>query len=138
MTLGDLSLFSGIGTKMDYLNKRQGIIAQNIANANTAGYIPQDLKPLDFGSALDKSTRARTISSPDRTSSMHLSGGSAGGSRLDSTTAQKATYDITPSGNAVVIEEQMMKAGETSMDYNLMTNLYQKHVSMIRMALGGN
>jgi len=36
----------------------------------------------------------------------------------------------------VIIEEQMVKASQTTMDYNLMTNLMRKNVGMIQTALG--
>ena len=49
---------------------------------------------------------------------------------------QKETYEVAPSGNAVIIEEQLLKAGQNVMDYNLMVNVYQKQVSMLRTALG--
>jgi len=48
----------------------------------------------------------------------------------------KKTYDVTPTGNAVVMEEQMVKSTETMTDYNLMTAIYQKNVNMMRTALG--
>jgi flagellar basal-body rod protein FlgB len=36
----------------------------------------------------------------------------------------------------VVVEEQMIKVAETQMDYQLVTNLYRKHVDMIKTAIG--
>ena len=51
---------------------------------------------------------------------------------------QKMTYEVTPSGNAVVLEEQMIKANENTMDFNLLTNLMRKQSGMIRTALGRN
>jgi flagellar basal-body rod protein FlgB len=35
----------------------------------------------------------------------------------------------------VVLEEQMMKVGQTSMDYQTITNLYKKQVNMIKTAI---
>jgi flagellar basal-body rod protein FlgB len=46
-------------------------------------------------------------------------------------------YETAPSGNAVILEQQLIKNAETVTDYQLMTNLYRKHVSMFKMALGG-
>jgi flagellar basal-body rod protein FlgB len=48
----------------------------------------------------------------------------------------KETYEVAPAGNAVVIEEQLMKVTETQGDYRLVTTLYQKHLSMLRAAIG--
>ena len=38
--------------------------------------------------------------------------------------------------DSVVLEEQMAKVGETGANYKLATNLYRKHIGMLRMALG--
>ncbi len=45
-------------------------------------------------------------------------------------------YEVKPSGNAVNVEQQMMLVAETAMDHQLALNLYQKHLGMIRTALG--
>ena len=49
----------------------------------------------------------------------------------------KKPYEIAPAGNAVVLEEQMMKIAETQIDYELTTILYRKNVHLLKMALGG-
>ena len=48
----------------------------------------------------------------------------------------KRPFETTPMGNSVVLEEQMAKVGETGVNYKLATNLYRKHIGMLRMALG--
>ena len=58
---------------------------------------------------------------------------SAGGFRAD---VAKGSFDVAPSGNAVNIEEEMMKVSETQNSYRLATNLYRKHVAMIKAAIG--
>ena len=44
----------------------------------------------------------------------------------------------SPDGNAVVVEEQMMKVGETQMAYAEAAGLYKKMFSMWRTALNGH
>ena len=58
MTTQSIALFKAIGAKMEYLSQRQNIISQNIANADTPGYQPKDLKPVDFGQTV-KNIRSR-------------------------------------------------------------------------------
>ncbi|MDP7142886.1 MAG: flagellar basal body protein, partial [Alphaproteobacteria bacterium] len=53
MTIDNIGLFQGLSAKMRYLNQRQTVISQNIANADTPNYKPQDLKPIDFGAVLE-------------------------------------------------------------------------------------
>jgi flagellar basal-body rod protein FlgB len=61
------------------------------------------------------------------------------GVNQDAKTVQsRMTYEVAPNNNAVIIEEQMVKANETQMDYNLMTNLMRKNIGMYYTALGRN
>jgi flagellar basal-body rod protein FlgB len=43
---------------------------------------------------------------------------------------------LSPVANSVVLEEQMMKAAQTQMDYQAVTGLYAKSVGLIKIALG--
>lgn len=49
---------------------------------------------------------------------------------------QVATKDSTLSGNGVELQKELMKVSETSMDYQLATNIYKKQVGLFRMILG--
>ena len=52
MTTQNLTLLNAMVQKMDWVEERQKIIAQNIANADTPEYRPQDLTPLNFKTML--------------------------------------------------------------------------------------
>jgi flagellar basal-body rod protein FlgB len=43
---------------------------------------------------------------------------------------------VAPDGNAVVLEEQALKAAQTALDFQLTSNLYRKYLGMVRIALG--
>ena len=45
MDLGDIPLFAMLRGRLGYLSQRQQVIAQNVANADTPGFTPTDLKP---------------------------------------------------------------------------------------------
>ena len=45
-------------------------------------------------------------------------------------------FETSPNGNAVVLEEQMAKLGEVQVQHRLTTELYRKHIGMIKIALG--
>ena len=49
---------------------------------------------------------------------------------------QRVTYEVKPDKNGVVLEEQMMKASDTQMNYNLMMNVYTSNMDMIRTSIG--
>jgi flagellar basal-body rod protein FlgB len=131
----DISLFKALGAKMQYLDANQTVIAQNIANADTPGYQTRQLSELDFGSLLDKvKERGRMNVSMNATDAKHL----GAGLNVDDVRNkdQKITYEVAPAGNAVVLEEEMVKSSQNTMDYNMVTNLYTKHVAMMKVALG--
>lgn len=135
MTIDKLGLMVALDAKMGYLNHRQTVISQNIANADTPGYRPQDLSDLDFGSVLDKVGAEKKMSvRMGSTNEMHMPPPSSvpGG---DAKEQRKGLYEVAPSGNAVVLEQQLIKSNETMIDYNLMTGIYKKQISMMKTAL---
>ena len=133
MTTENIGLFKAMSAKMRYLDERQRVLSQNIANADTPGFQPRDMVPVNFGEALQNVTKIRPNVSPTRTNSMHIAPGT-----IDDieNKKQKKVYESAPAGNAVILEEQMVASNETNMNYNLVTTLYQKNVNMIRTALG--
>jgi flagellar basal-body rod protein FlgB len=131
----EIALFKALGAKLDYLGQRHRVIAENIANADTPGYRPHDLKPVDFGAILKGVSEAPGGVTPAQTDAAHIgspTGEASGGGEAN----QKKVYEVAPVGNAVVIEEQLLSAGRNVMDYNLMLNIYQKQIGMMKIALG--
>ncbi len=133
MDLKSISFFSSLNQKMSWLTERQKVLAQNIANANTPGYTPKDLKKVSFKAHLDqtKSSGGLQMQTSDN---RHLSSttGSNGGFEVE-----KSNFAIgTPDGNAVNLEEELVKMAETQMEFTMATNLYRKHVGMVKTALG--
>ena len=45
MTLDDIPVFAMLRNRLGYLADRQQMIAQNVANSDTPGYTPRDLRP---------------------------------------------------------------------------------------------
>ena len=121
------NLFSLISEKMDYLTQRQGLIAQNIAQANTPNYKPKDV--ISFDEVLQK-THGTTHNSGFQlagTNPKHLQG-SSGASGLYKTQKQSDLYETKPSGNAVVLEQQMSNLSDTTAQYQMMTEIGRAHV----------
>lgn len=136
MSIQELPLMRAMAAKMIYLEKRQGVISQNIANADTPNYQSKDLTKVNFGTVLKDLTSTKGI--PDvnleTTNPMHMPNPNEivnSKNRKD-----KISYEVAPDKNGVIIEEQMVKANETQMDYNLMTNLMSKTANMYKIALG--
>ena len=129
---GKLNIFEAIGRKMSWLGQRQSVLAENIANADTPNYTPEDMKAGPFARLLARSVKPVT---PASTHPSHMNGPAASDRPAESD-EQRRRYETAPSGNSVVLEEQLIKVTETQMDYQLMSNLYRKHLAMIRTALG--
>jgi flagellar basal-body rod protein FlgB len=133
MTTQNIGLFKALNAKMHYLDTRQKVLAQNVANADTPGYVPKDLSKVDFGRVLQKVSKDNNVQ-VDTTNPMHM----PPSDHIDDpkNRASKLVYEVAPVGNEVSLEEQMVKSSQNTMDYSLMTTLYQKNVNMIKTALG--
>jgi flagellar basal-body rod protein FlgB len=146
MDFSKLPLFSAMTRRMSWLGQRQQVLAQNIAHVDTPGYTAQDLKEPNFNDLLrGASPGGLGTSGAVGTGGMsggHLtmvttSPGHIGGANLAKPVAEKAPdSERKTSGNTVVLEDQMMKVSKTAMDFQLTTNLYRKHLNMIKTALG--
>ena len=134
MDLNNLPVFKMLTTKMRWLHERQSVLAHNVANADTPGYQAKDLDELNFQRVLDGSLEPKVGMSMAKTASSHYALKATADAPFDS--KQSANRDQTPVGNSVNLEEQMIDMANTRMDYQMMTNLYRKHVSMLSMAIG--
>lgn len=129
MDLNDIPVLSAIKRRLNWLNKRQAVLAENIANANTPDYRAADLKPQSFKELmrgdLDRIGLAKTHDS-------HATGtlsGDSGGARVKG-------FEVLPSGNSVNLESEIVKVAETQIDYQAITGLYRKQMGLLKIALG--
>jgi len=135
MDLNKLTLFGMVKGRMAWLARRQEVLAQNVANADTPNYKPRDLKAFEFKDYM-KAQQGTTLKAVT-TSPLHMSGSQRSTSAFRDE-ENRSPYETAPDGNAVVLEEQMGKIGETQLQYQLTNELYRKHISMIKLALGKN
>jgi flagellar basal-body rod protein FlgB len=126
-----------IAKRMEWLGHRQTLIAENVANADTPKYTPRDLKQSSFAKLLrgPSSSASTTAKGPARTHEAHLT--SVGGQSSFQARARDDLYEVAPSGNAVVLEQELMKMNDVQAQHSLMVNLYRKHVQLMKLALRG-
>jgi flagellar basal-body rod protein FlgB len=68
-----------------------------------------------------------------RTEPGHLAPDGSGGGFAQ--TAQ-THYEVRPAGNAVSLEDEMMKVAANQIDYQAVTSLYTHSLGLIKIALG--
>ncbi|MDO9525514.1 MAG: FlgB family protein [Gemmobacter sp.] len=104
---------------------RQGIIARNMANADTPGYRAADLP--EFAEAW----RSSGDTAMRMTRSAHLSGG-----RNTTLTAIPELGNVGPNGNSVSLETEMVKAAEVKQQHDMALAIYSSLSGVVRTALG--
>ncbi|MCV6601029.1 MAG: flagellar basal body rod protein FlgB, partial [Cohaesibacter sp.] len=128
----DLNMFSMLRSKMHWHQTRQRVLAENVANADTPSYRARDLAA--FSTKPGLKLAAPQGLSTSITHSTHLKAQE----RIveDVFNSKKVDgFEITPEGNAVVLEEQMMKVTANQMDYQAVSTLYSKGMGLIKTAI---
>ena len=126
----DLPLVSMLKTRMHWHQARQKVLAENVSNADTPGFKPRDLRMPAF---LPNGAAVGGAIGVDRTSPLHIV---ASEGRPGEDPREARRFEVTPSGNAVNLEDEMLKVAQNQSDYQLATSLYQKSLQMLRTAVG--
>lgn len=134
MDPGGISLFRLAERRLAWLDQRQKVLAQNIANADTPGYAARDLRP--FAERLaSASAAAAPAGQPARTQPGHLP---AAGQAGPPGTVRRDRHppETTLDGNRVSLDDQLMRVSDTEIHQGLTTSLYRKYLGFFRIALG--
>src|SRR5258708_1722483 len=128
MAIADIGIFSMLRTRMQWHQERQKVLADNVANSDTPGFRPRDLSELRFNAAGPAVPGALLM----RTDAGHQAGTEStnGFARTDS------GFQIRPAGNAVSLEDEMMKVANNQMDFQTVSALYTKSLGLIKIAVG--
>lgn len=112
--------------RLAWTDRRQTVLAQNVANADTPGWRPRDIAP--FSAAL-----ATASASLARTEPGHMAG------LVDPDLLATARPDgREPDGNAVSLDKELSKVADTEATQSLVTAIYHKYLGLFRTALGQN
>jgi flagellar basal-body rod protein FlgB len=134
MSVADLPLFSVLKSRMRWLEERQKVIAENVANADTPHYRARDLKQLDFNAELNATVQAQAQVQLAATSPGHIT--APAGDATTHAQGPRGGFETKPSGNAVVLEEEMMKVAQIQMDHQTAISLYTRGLAMLKTAIG--
>lgn len=122
-----INLFDLADRRLAWADRRQAVLAQNVANANTPGFRPRDVVP--FAATLADAAGASLA----RTDSGHLAGTSDPG-LLGARAARPSGRE--PDGNAVSLDQELTKVADTETTQSLVTAIYHKYLGLFRTALG--
>jgi flagellar basal-body rod protein FlgB len=132
MAFLNMPVFTALTDKMRWHQTRQGLLAENVANAETPGFRGRDLaqyNSADRSSAFSSASVTTTATQPMHYSVASSSSAPFGAQRM-------ANFEVTPEGNGVTLEDEMMKVTTNMMDYQAATGLYTKSISILKTALG--
>ena len=130
MAITDLPLFSMLRTRMQWHQERQRVLAENVANADTPNFRPRDLTPPQF----DRMRQAVSAIALERTEPGHIAASGNGSGQFES--GRMGGYEVGPSGNAVNLEDEMIKVAANQMDYQAATTLYTRSLGLLKTAIG--
>lgn len=123
MSIGGLPLFDALKSRMSWHHARQRVLAENVANADTPGFRPMDVRsPAVQRGGLQMA----------RTEAGHIPVGGANASDP----MKPKRFETTPSGNSVNLEDEMLKVAQNNQDYQLAATLYQKSMGLMKIAIG--
>jgi flagellar basal-body rod protein FlgB len=129
MDLSQIPLFEALMKRMTWLSERQSVLAENVANADTQGYVAQDLRQPDFRQILNQSTSevALVTTQPGHISAKRTV------SDLEMKEDEKGDGS---SGKRVSLEQEMLKVSETANDYALASTIYRANINLVKTVLG--
>ncbi len=129
MASDGVGLFDLAQQRLKWLGARQAVLSQNVANADTPGWVPKDLKP--FASVLGMQLAGAAGGGLELTEPMHLAGLV---SHDQATTLLRG--EKSPDGNQVSVDQQMEQIAQTDSEHEAVTAITMKYLSMYRTALG--
>ena len=130
MAISELPIFSMLRTKMQWHQERQRLLAENVANSDTPHFKPRDLKEPEF----NKQAAPSMVVGLARTDAGHIGGMALSASKFK--TDRVGGFETRPAGNAVTLEDEMMKVAANQMDYQQASTLYAKGLGLVKTALG--
>jgi len=108
---------------LDGSQQRQTALANNIANANTAGYKRSDV---DFQDALSQALDGPGAASQSQIANMTFS------TQTDTSATMRAD------GNSVDIDSEMAKLSENSVGYQALISIAHARLAMLQTAIGNH
>jgi flagellar basal-body rod protein FlgB len=108
---------------------RLGVVAKNVANADTPGFRAQDT--VSFADSYDAACGGGQMRA---TRTGHITGD--GGGQAPALMHRRASLAGAPNGNSVSLEQEMVKAAAARQDHDMALAIYRNTSSILRASLG--
>ena len=131
MANDDISIFAMLKSRLSYLADRQQVIAQNVANSDTPGFTPKDLKPFSLPGQGGAAGALAPVT-PTLTSPMHLAAPMTAAAQTKPVASPDS--ETTLNGNSVVLEDEMMKMSQARGEYDAAITFYQQSMQLLATA----
>jgi flagellar basal-body rod protein FlgB len=123
--VSQIPLFALANQRLAWIDQRQQVLAQNIANIDTPGWRTRDLTPFD-------ASLAHANLELTRTDGAHLAGAAGGGG----TAGRAQVVEQAPDKNGVSLDKELEKVAESDTAHELVTELTRKYLGLVRTAIG--
>lgn len=123
----NLTIFRTAQALAVHAGQRQALLARNIANVDTPGYVARDL------SAFSTSKLNNSAQVMKTTRAGHLSSGSSSGHSY----ATLSETELSPNGNGVSVEAEMLKAVEVQRQHVRAIAIYKSSLKILRTSVRG-
>jgi flagellar basal-body rod protein FlgB len=133
MAINDLPTLAALRTKMQWHQERQRVLSENVSNSDTPNFKPRDLVEPKFAQTGANVAGSIGALAMMRTSTSHI-GPSGAAPSFDQNS--RVGFETRPAGNAVNLEDEMLKVAANQMDYAAVTSLYSKSMQLLKMAIG--
>ena len=131
MSISDIPGMAVLRTRMQWHQERQRVLAENVANSDTPNFKPRDLVEPKFDSAGTPGSMGSLAMM--RTTGNHIA--PSGGVESFEQNG-KVGFETRPAGNAVNLEDEMLKSADNQMDYAAVTSLYSSRLHLLKVAIG--
>ena len=132
MSINDLPVLSALRTRMQWHQERQRVLSENVSNSDTPNFKPRDLVEPKFDKTGAPAGSMGTLAMMRTTTSHIAQSGNA--QAFDQN--KRTGFETRPAGNAVNLEDEMLKVSANQMDYAAATSLYGKSLHLLKTAIG--
>ena len=117
-----------LGKVLDLRQRKQELIASNIANAETPGYIPSRLSfEEDLAKALESKPQTQTPVHP-----RHIPITAGGIDTLSGQTVRRADQGVSIDGNGVDLDQQLIAQSENQLLYETAAQIITKKLATLK------